>query len=216
VKRVVIVAAKRTPQGRFLGGLAKKSAVDLAVAAGTAALAPIGAASVELVIVGNVLSAGLGMNIARQIGVKLGVPVASPAFTVNMMCASGMKAVMLAADAIRSGEASVVLCGGTESMSNAPYILDRARAGLKLGDATLIDSLLRDGLVDSFDHQHMGLTAERLATRYNLSRQQLDEFALQSQQRYAPGSVAEEIVAIDHITTDEHPRPRPRWRTSPS
>ena len=112
MNRVVIVAARRTPQGRFLGGLSKRSAVELGVAAAAAALEPVGAACVDLVIVGNVLGAGLGMNVARQIGVKAGVPVAAPAFTVNMMCASGMQAVMLAADAIRSGAAEVVLCGG--------------------------------------------------------------------------------------------------------
>ena len=211
MRRVVIVDARRSPQGRFLGALSERSAVELACAAGTAVLSSIGAEAVEQVIVGNVLSAGLGMNIARQIGVCLGVPVASPAFTVNMMCASGMQAVMLAASAIRSAEADVILCGGTESMSNAPYVLDRVRAGLKLGDAVLTDTLLRDGLVDSFDHQHMGVSAERLAKQYHITRTQQDAFAAESQRRYAAADAAghfrAEIAVVDGLERDEQPRP---------
>jgi acetyl-CoA C-acetyltransferase len=207
MSRVVIVAARRTPQGRFLGGLAGLSAVELGVAAAAAALEPVGAGHVDLVIVGNVLGAGLGMNVARQIGVRAGVPVAAPAFTVNMMCASGMKAVMLAADAIGTGDAEVVLCGGTESMSNAPYLLRRARAGLRLGDATLVDTLLCDGLVDAFDGRHMGLSAEGLATRHGLTRGQLDAFALESQRRFSAAACAAEIVAVGGLACDEHPRP---------
>jgi acetyl-CoA C-acetyltransferase len=211
MRRVIIVGARRTPQGRFLGALSKRSAVDLACAAGRAALSSIDAEAVQQVIVGNVLSAGLGMNIARQIGVHLGVPVGSPAYTVNMMCASGMQAVILAASAIRNAEADVILCGGTESMSRAPYVLDRARAGLKLGDAVLIDTLLRDGLVDSFDHQHMQASAERLAEQYNITRAQQDAFAAESQRRCAAAQTAghfrEEITAIDGLQCDEHPRP---------
>ncbi len=126
---VWIVGAKRTPQGRFLGALAKQSAVDLAVAAGDAALASMDRGRVDSVIVGNVLGAGLGMNVARQVGVRLGLPLSSPAFTVNMMCASGMQAVILAAQSIQNGEAEFVLCGGTESMSNAPHLLTRSRSG---------------------------------------------------------------------------------------
>ena len=207
MNRVVIVAARRTPQGRFLGGLCKRSAVELGVAAAAAALEPVGAACVDLVIVGNVLGAGLGMNVARQIGVKAGVPVAAPAFTVNMMCASGMQAVMLAADAIRAGDAEVVLCGGTESMSNAPHLLPRARTGLRLGDGVLVDTLLCDGLVDAFDGRHMGLSAERLAREYRLTRDQLDAFAVESQRRYSPAACADEIVAVGELSADEHPRP---------
>ena len=128
-----------------------------------------------------------------------------------MMCASGMQAVMLAAAAIRSGEADVILCGGTESMSNAPYVLDRARAGLKLGDAVLIDTLLRDGLVDSFDHQHMQASAERLAKQYHITRAQQDAFAAESQRRCAAADAAghfrAEITGVDGVERDEHPRP---------
>ena len=211
MKPIWIVSAKRTPQGRFLGALAKRSAVDLGVVAAKAALAGLDAACIDSVIVGNVLGAGLGMNISRQIALCAGMPVSTPAFTVNMMCASGMQAVMLATQAIQSGAARMVLCGGTESMSNAPYLLDRARTGYKLGDGVLIDSLLRDGLTDAFSDEHMGVTAERIATRYQLSREAQDHFAARSQQRYAAAAAAghfqDELVAVDKLTQDEHPRP---------
>lgn len=207
---VCIVAAKRTPQGKFLGALQNQTAVDLAAHAGAAAIRTVGAENIDQVIIGNVLSAGQGMNIARQIGVRLGIPLTVPAFTVNMMCASGMQAVILAAQAIRAGDAWVVLCGGTESMSNAPYLLPRARTGYKLGDATVTDSLLRDGLVDAFDHEHMALSTERLAAQYQISRVEQDAFAARSQQRYATaqaaGAFADELVAVGKLDRDEHPR----------
>lgn len=209
--KLYIVAAKRTAQGRFLGALADKSAVDLACAAGEAALEGIDRESIDYVIVGNVLSSGQGMNMARQVGVRLGIPVDIPAFTINMMCASGMQAVILAAQTIRAGEAKVVLCGGSESMSNAPYLLEGARTGYKLGDASIVDAIWRDGLVDSFDHQHMGLTAERLATDYQISRQSQDSFAVRSQQQYAEakadGRFKDELMALNELDKDEHPRP---------
>jgi len=130
---------------------------------------------------------------------------------VNMMCASGMQAVRLAVQAIESGAARMVLCGGTESMSNAPYLLNRARSGYKLGDGVLVDSLLRDGLTDAFSDTHMGVTAERLAQKYAISRAAQDEFAVTSQQRYAAaaaaGAFSEEIVPVDKLAQDEHPRP---------
>lgn len=206
-----IIAARRTPIGRFLGALTKKSAVDLAVAAGHAVLENIDRTSIDQVILGNVLGAGLGMNIARQVGVKLGLPLERPAHTVNMMCASGLHAIALADQAIRAGDAHVILCGGTESMSNAPYLLDRARTGYKFGDATLVDSMLRDGLTCAFDQQHMGLTAERLVTEYSISRADQDAFAAESQQRYgravAAGAFTKELVALPELAIDEHPRP---------
>jgi len=205
-----IVSAKRTPQGRFLGSLAKYSAVDLAVAAGRAVVSGMDPRLIDSVIVGNVLGAGLGMNVARQVGVKLGLPVATSAYTVNMMCASGMQAVALGGQAIRAGEARMVLCGGTESMSNTPYLLNRARSGYKLGDGVLIDTLLRDGLTDAFSDEHMGLTAERIAERYGVTREDQDHFAAQSQQRcaeaFAAGVYDNEIVALDELSADEHPR----------
>ena len=206
-----IVAARRTPQGRFLGGLARQSAVDLGVAAGAAALAGIDPRRIDAVIVGNVLAAGCGMNVARQIGVRCGVPVEVPAFTVNMMCGSGMHAVSLAAQAIRDGGATLVLCGGTESMSNAPHLLERSRGGLKLGDGVLVDSLLRDGLIDAFSGRHMAVTAEALAERFGISRETQDAFAVRSQQRCAAaraaGRFAAELVAVAGVEADEHPRP---------
>lgn len=210
MKSVWIVSAKRTPQGRFLGALAKQSAVQLGVAAARAALAGIEPACVDSVIVGNVLGAGLGMNVSRQIALGAGLPVSTPAFTVNMMCASGMQAVILGTQAIQSGAARLVLCGGTESMSNAPYLLTRARSGYKLGDGVLIDSLLRDGLTDAFNGEHMGMSTERLAERYRISREAQDAFAVRSQQRYAAASAAgrfgDEIVVVEKLTADEHPR----------
>ena len=210
MSKIYIVAAKRTPQGRFMGALTKRSALDLAVAAAQSALKDIGAAKIDQVIIGNVLSAGRGMNIARQIAIKVGVPLERTAFTVNMMCASGMQAVILAVQAINAGEASVVLCGGTESMSNAPYLLERARTGYKLGDGVLVDTLLRDGLVDSFDNEHMGLSAERLAEQYKIGRSAQDKFAAQSQtkyfQAYSKGLFANELVILPELDKDEHPR----------
>lgn len=211
MKRLCIVAAKRTPQGRFMGGLARRSPVELAVAAGQAALDRIKPEAIDQVILGNVLAAGHGMNIARQVAVRLGVPIDRPAFTVNMMCASGMQAAALAAQAIQLGRAQVVLCGGTESMTNAPYLLDRARLGYKLGDGVLVDSLLRDGLVDPFDLKHMGLSAERLAEQYHIPRATQDAFAVESQRKYAQaqanGAFDDELVEVDGLARDEHPRP---------
>ncbi len=216
MKRIAIVAARRTPQGRFLGGLAKCSALELATSVGQTILKDLGKAGdyvglIDQVIMGNVLSAGLGMNLARQTAIHLKLPISSDAFTVNMMCASGLKAIMLGCDAVLSGQARMVLCGGTESMSQAPYLLQRARTGLKLGDASLVDSILRDGLVDAFDHKHMGLSAERLARDYEISRMEQDAFACESQNRYAAALAQEafskELVPIAGMTADEHPRP---------
>ena len=211
MKKLYIVAAKRTPQGRLLGVLSKYSAVELAQAAGREALREVTPQSIDQVIVGNVLSAGLGMNLARQVGVGLGIPVECPAYSVNMMCASGLQAVILAAQALRAGDAGTILCGGSESMSNAPYLLDRARSGYKLGDARVMDTILRDGLTDTFSGQHMGVITETLAERYGISRDEQDRYALQSQQRclsaQASGVFSDEIVAVGGLRHDEHPRP---------
>jgi len=211
MRRICIVAAKRTPQGRFLGALAKETAVGLSIHAGRKALEEVGAETIDQVIIGNVLAAGQGMNIARQIGVGLGIPVDRIAFTVNMMCASGMQAVILGAQAVAAGTAQVVLCGGTESMSNAPYLLDRARNGYKIGDGVLVDVLLRDGLVDCFSNEHMGLTAELLAEMHKIGREEQDGFALRSHQRWAAAQEAgvfeREMVPIGDLDRDEHPRP---------
>ncbi|MDD4870414.1 MAG: acetyl-CoA C-acyltransferase [Kiritimatiellae bacterium] len=211
MKNIFIVAAKRTPQGRLLGGLVKRSATDLAKEAGRKMLETIDPRQIDQVIIGNVLSAGQGMNIARQVGMGLNVPEDRPACTINMMCASGMHAVILAARTILAGDANVVLCGGTESMSNAPFLLDRARSGYRLGDGLLIDSILRDGLVDAFSGKHMGLTVDTLAEQFGIDRIAQDTFALQSQQKYAAaharGAFNDEIVPVDKLSQDEHPRP---------
>lgn len=211
MQKIYIVAAKRTPQGRLLGALMKRPAADLAREAAREMLKTIDPGQIDQVIIGNVLSAGQGMNIARQVGVGLNIPLDRIAYTVNMMCASGMHAVILASQAILAGEAEAILCGGTESMSNAPYLLDRARAGYKLGDGLLIDSILRDGLTDAFSGKHMGLTVEALAEKYGISRSAQDIFAIRSQQKYAAalarGSFKDEIVPVDKLAQDEHPRP---------
>lgn len=208
--RICIVAAQRTPQGRFLGALAERSAVDLACHAARPMLKQVPAERIDLVVVGNVLSAGQGMNIARQIALELGLPLQVPAYTVNMMCASGMQAVALGAQAILAGEAEVVLAGGTESMSNAPYLLDRARTGYRFGDAKLVDSILRDGLVDHRIGEHMAITAERVAKQFEITRHQQDAFAARSHRRYfeafEAGRYADEVVPFDKVLRDEHPR----------
>ena len=208
--RICIAAARRTPQGRFMGALKKYSAVELAAIAAKEVLRKVDADDIGQVIVGNVLMAGQGMNPARQIAVAAGIPTDRPAFTINMMCASGMQAVILAAQAIKSGEADAVLCGGTESMSGAPYLLDRARQGYRLGDGVLIDSLLSDGLIDTFEKEHMGLTAERIAEKYKIKRQEQDEFAYSSHKRYFKALkekvYEEELVKVGDLASDEHPR----------
>lgn len=211
MKRVWVVSAKRTPQGRFLGGLSKFSPVDLAVAASKAALAEINPERIDSVIVGNVLGAGFGMNIARQIAIHSGLSISTPAFTVNMMCASGMQAVILAAQTIQAGNARMVLCGGTESMSRAPHLVKNARTGIKMGNGELTDLILSDGLIDTFNQEHMGLTAERLSEQYGITRLAQDQFAAQSQQRYAAalqaGHYQNEIVPVGDLQADEPPRP---------
>jgi acetyl-CoA C-acetyltransferase len=210
-KSIWIVSARRTVQGRFLGALSKYSATKLGIAAAKASMHGLDPAWVDLVIVGNVLSAGLGMNIARQIGIGVGVPISTPAYSVNMMCASGMHSVILAVQSIQTGAAHAVLCGGTESMSNAPYLLERGRSGYRWGDGVLVDSALRDGLTDAFSREHMGLTAEKIAATHGISREAQDGFALSSQHRYASARAAghfqDELVAIGALEEDEHPRP---------
>ena len=208
--RICIVAAKRTPQGRFLGGLAEYPAVSLAERAARPLLEQIPPERIDLVIVGNVLSAGQGMNLARQVALELGLPLHVPAYTVTMMCASGMKAVALGAEAILAGQADVVLAGGAESMSRAPYLLDRARTGYRFGDGMLVDSVLRDGLVDNRIKMHMAITAERLAKQCGITREAQDAFALRSHRRYfeavAAGRFEGEIAPVNKVDRDEHPR----------
>ena len=220
-KEIVIVSAVRTAVGSFNGALAGFSAVDLGVIAAREAIlrAGIQPAEVDETIIGNILSAGLGQNVARQISVKSGVPITSPAMSINILCGSGLRAVSLAAQMIMVGNSEIVLCGGTESMTNAPYLLPQARSGYRMGDGKLVDSMIKDGLTDAFNDYHMGVTAENIAEKWNISKQEQDEFAVRSQNKceaaQKTGKFAGEIVPIsipqrkgDPIVfdTDEFPR----------
>jgi acetyl-CoA C-acetyltransferase len=182
---VVIVSAKRTPIGAFLGALSPLTAVQLGSAAIKAAVetAGIGAAEVQEVIMGCVLPAGLGQAPARQAALGAGLPQGVPATTVNKMCGSGLKAVMMAADQIRAGAASIVLAGGLESMSNAPYLLPKARTGYRMGPGELVDHMMRDGLQSPFDGKSMGCFADATASKYGFTRAQQDAFAAESVRR---------------------------------
>ena len=187
MEEVVIVSAARTPIGSFGGSLKNCTAVDLGKTATEAALnrAGLSPEEVDSVIFGNVLQAGIGQNTARQIAVAAGIPYEKTAMTINEVCGSGLKAIILASQAIRLGDAKTVVVGGTESMSQAPYLLPNQRWGSKLGDINAIDSLVHDGLTDAFDQQHMGITAETVAERFQVSREDQDAFALHSQQKAA-------------------------------
>ena len=216
----VILAACRTPIGRFLGGLSSLSAVDLGIVAAREALSRsrVAADAVDEAIIGNVLSAGLGQAPARQVALGSGMPPTSSALTVNMVCGSSLRAVMLAATAIRAGEASLVLAGGIESMSNAPHLLRGARAGWKFGDATMVDSMLHDGLTCASNGWPMGQAAEHTARTARLTRPELDSLALESHLRAVAaqrsGAFDAEIVAVEVaskkgktlIKADEGPR----------
>jgi len=182
---VVILSARRTPIGAFLGALAPLSAVQLGSAAIKAAVesAGIRGAEVQEVIMGCVLPAGLGQAPARQAALGAGVPIGAPATTINKMCGSGLKAVMMAADQIRSGTADIVLAGGCESMSNAPYLLPKARSGYRMGHGELIDHMFYDGLQSPFDGKAMGCFADSTASKYNFTRAQQDAFATESVKR---------------------------------
>lgn len=209
---VFILAARRTPIGRFGGGLKSVSPVDLALAVGESITPSALRAHVDQIILGQVLQAGAGMNVARQLGLRLGVPQSAPAFTVNMACASGLKAIALGATAIANGESRLVLAGGVENMSRAPHYASDQRWGRKLGDAILADAIFTDGLTDPFLKIGMGETAERIADRFQLTRAEQDHFAIQSQQRAAAAreAFAREIVPIKTraalVEADEHPR----------
>jgi len=182
---VVILSARRTPIGAFLGALSPLSAVQLGSAAAKAAVesAGISAADLQEVIMGCVLPAGLGQARARQAALGAGIPIGVPATTVNKMCGSGLKAVMMAADQIRSGTAQLVLAGGLESMSNAPYLLPKARTGYRMGSGEIIDHMMKDGLQSPFDNKSMGCFADSTASRYNFTRAQQDAFATESVRR---------------------------------
>lgn len=199
---VVIVAATRTAVGSFQGSLATVPAVELGATVIRALLEQTGVApaAVDEVILGQVLTAGAGQNPARQAAVKAGLPHEVPALTLNKVCGSGLKAVQLAVQAIRCGDAEIVVAGGMENMSLAPYVLPKVRTGLRLGHAELVDSMLSDGLWDAFNDYHMGQTAENLVQKYQLSREAQDAFAARSQQRAAAavesGRFREEITPV--------------------
>lgn len=218
---VVIVAAVRTPIGSFGGSLKDISTVDLGslVIKNAIERAGLEPEQVDEVIMGNVLGAGLGQNVARQMSVYAGVPVTSPAFTINKVCGSGLKAVQLAVQAVLCGDAEVVVAGGAENMSQAPYILPNQRWGSRMGNATVVDTMLRDGLTDGFEDYHMGITAENVAEQYGITREDQDGFALQSQKRAVAavesGRFKEEIIPVEIpqrrgeplvFDTDEFPR----------
>ena len=221
MKEVVIVAAVRTAIGSFGGSLKDISAVDLGSLVIKNAIERAGLIpeQVDEVIMGNVLGAGLGQNVARQMSVHAGVPVTVPAFTINKVCGSGLKAVQLAVQAVLCGDAEVVVAGGAENMSQAPYILPNQRWGSRMGNATVVDTMLRDGLTDGFEDYHMGITAENVAEQYGITREDQDSFALQSQKRAVAavesGRFKEEIIPVEIpqrrgeplvFDTDEFPR----------
>ncbi len=221
MKRAVIVGACRTPVGKFLGTLKKSPAVVLGGAVVKEALNRAGVKpdQVDEVIMGNVLSAGLGQNPARQAALKGGLPVTIPAMTVNKVCGSGLRAVSLAAQAIRLGDHEVMVAGGMESMSNAPYLIMGAREGLRLGHGKMVDSMVHDGLWEAYEDFHMGCCGEVVAERYDISRQMQDEYAVNSHKKAVAaieaGRFKAEIVPIMikqrkgpelAFDTDESPR----------
>ncbi|MBV4459038.1 acetyl-CoA C-acetyltransferase [Pseudomonas sp. COR58] len=218
---VVIVAATRTAIGSFQGSLATVCAVDLGAAVIRRLLEQTGldGAQVDEVIMGQVLTAGAGQNPARQAAIKAGLPHAVPAMTLNKVCGSGLKALHLGAQAIRCGDADVIIAGGQENMSLANYVMPGARTGLRMGHAQIVDTMISDGLWDAFNDYHMGITAENLVDKYGISREQQDAFAAASQQKAAAaieaGRFADEITPIlipqrkgDPVAfkTDEQPR----------
>ena len=197
---IVIVAAARTAVGKFGGTLARTPAVDLGahVVRGLLAQAGVPADAVSEVIIGQVLSAGAGQNPARQTVIKAGLPQSVPAMTINKVCGSGLKAVMLAAQALKCGDAEIVIAGGQENMSAAPHVLPGSRDGFRMGDAKLVDSMIVDGLWDVYNQYHMGITAENVAKEYGITRDAQDALALASQQKAAAaqnaGRFADEIL----------------------
>jgi acetyl-CoA C-acetyltransferase len=221
MREVVIASAVRTPIGAFGGKFKDVSAVQLGTIVAKEALkrANIEPNVVDEVIFGNVLQAGLGQNVARQVSIHAGIPVEVPSFTVNKVCGSGLKTVALAAQAILAGEADVVLAGGTENMSQAPYLLKSARWGQRMGNGSIVDYMVQDGLWDVFNDYHMGITAENIAEKWNLTREEQDNLALVSQNRAEEaiknGKFKDEIVPVEIpqrkgdpivVDTDEYPR----------
>ncbi len=214
---VVIVAAKRTPIGAFQGALSAATAPQLGTAAIRSAVAGIDVADIDQVIMGCVLPAGLGQAPARQAALGAGIPEGVPCTTINKMCGSGMASIILGHDAIQAGSASVVVAGGLESMSNAPYLLPKARSGYRMGHQQTLDHMFYDGLQDPYEGEMMGHFAQVTADKYGFSRGQMDEFAIESvtraQRAVAEGAFGEEIAAVTissrrgdtTVTEDETP-----------
>ncbi|MGB2078869.1 MAG: acetyl-CoA C-acetyltransferase [Vibrio sp.] len=218
---VVIVAATRSAIGRFQGSLANVAATEIGsqIIQHLLAQTQLSPDLVDEVILGQVLTAGAGQNPARQSSIKAGLPKAVPAMTINKVCGSGLKAIHLAAQAIACGDAEVIIAGGQESMSQAPYVLPKVRTGLKLGHSEMIDSMVHDGLWDAFNDYHMGITAENLAQKYDISRQAQDEFAYASHQKavsamesnrfvdeICPIAIKQRGGKVSHFSHDEQPR----------
>ena len=220
MKDIYIVSCCRTAIGNFGGTLKDTSAAQLGTVAAKAAIerAGINAGDIDEVIFGCILTAGIGQNVARQVAIGAGVPVEVPAYTANMVCGSGMKTVIEAARAIEAGDADIVLTGGTENMTLAPYIMPAARYGARMGDTKLIDTMVFDGLTDIFNKYHMGITAENLCDQWGITREELDAFALSSQDKaaaaLASGRFNDEIVPVPikvkkdtvEFKVDEFPR----------
>jgi acetyl-CoA C-acetyltransferase len=220
MESVVIVAAARTAVGKFGGAFGNVSAIDLGatVIRGLLARSGVAGEQVDEVILGQVLTAGSGQNPARQSVIKAGLPVDVPAMTINMVCGSSLKAVMLGAQAIKSGDAQIVIAGGQESMSTSPHVLPGSRNGLRMGDGKLIDSMIVDGLWDVYNDYHMGVTAENVAKQYGITRADQDEFACASQNKaevaQKTGKFVDEIVSYTIkgkkgdvvVDADEYPR----------
>ncbi len=221
MRKAVIVSVARTPIGSFGGELASLSAVELGVIAAKEAIERAGIEPnvIEEVYFGNVLGAGLGQNVARQVTLGAGISIESPALTINMVCGSGLRAVSMAAQFVEIGQCDVILCGGTESMTNAPYLLPKTRWGQRMGDGKIVDYMVYDGLTDVYNQYHMGITAENIAEQYGLTKEEQDKFAVQSQNRaeeaQKAGKFNEEIVPVVIpqkkgvpivIDTDEYPR----------
>lgn len=202
MKEVVIASAVRTPIGSFGGSLSGVSAAELGAIAAKEAIKRAGIAPdiIDQTILGCVLQSGLGQGVARQVAVSAGIPVEKPAVTINMICGSGLRSVEMAAQAIMSGESEVVLAGGTENMSQAPYLLKKARTGYRMGHGEIMDSMIHDSLWDIFNDYHMGITAENLAEKYNITRETQDSFAAASQNKteaaMKDGRFKEEIVPV--------------------
>jgi acetyl-CoA C-acetyltransferase len=221
MREVVIVSAARTAVGNFGGSMVGLSAVEMGaiVVKDVIKRAGIQADIIDEVIIGNVLSAGLGQNVSRQVALKAGLPETVTCFGLNMVCGSGLRAISLAAQLIKAGDAEVVLAGGTESMSNAPFLLKKARYGYRMGDGALVDSMISDGLWDAFNDYHMGITAENVAAKWNITREAQDAFSLSSQLRaesaIKEGKFRDEITPVllkqkkgdpKSFDTDEFPR----------